>query len=1096
MTRSGRVSLAVPSLLLFSFLFGVAPARGQTNVVLHDFEDGTVQGWMPRGPVTLTNTEEVGSRTGGAGTHSLLTTGRTQGFHGPSLDTLPLLAKGATYQVSVWARLVAGQAPAQLRVTMQRTVGGTNNFDTIAQSAAGAVTDAGWVQMTGLYAFAGGDPTGLLLYVEATTATTSYYIDDFRIDKIADPPGLPPNTTGLASTFESGTAEGWTSRTGVEVVAPTTADAHSGAFSLLTTNRTAAFRGPNFNVTNVMFNGSRYRVSLWAKLAPGEAAAPLRVSLQRNAGTITTFHTVVPNTTVTASAWVRLVATYDVALANSSLFFYVESGTTAAPHPSFYIDDVQITYIPPPTIEPDIPSLRDELAAFFPIGAAVSNVEVSGVHGDLLKKHFNSITSGNDMKWDATEPNPGQFVFANADQQVAFARTNGMRVRGHTLLWHQQIPAWVFTDPLTGQPMQPTPANHDLLLARLDNHIRNVVPHFGDKVYAWDVVNEVIDESQPDCMRRSPWFNITGTDFLDTAFRVAREVAPPGTLLFINDFNSTIPNKRQCLFNVVSAMLARGVPVDGVGHQMHDNFEFPSAQSMADTLDLFAGLGLTQHVTEMDVSVYSGSAPTPIPNYDEIPAERFLRQARHYRDFFRVFKAHKDQLTSVTVWGLADDLTWLTRPGRVDGPLLFDDQLQHKLAYTAIVNPGDLPRTPATVTLSNLAQVYDGGPHAVSVTTNPGGLSVVVTYNGDVTPPVAAGTYAVVATIDSEDFAGTATGTLTIAKATAVVTIGALLQVYDGTPRPVTVATVPAGLAVAVTYDGSATPPTAPGSYGVTATIVDGNFEGSASATLVITTTALVRHAPTLNGRLNGSIELLSGENTTLNSSAAVSGDLLVPGTPTVRLNGQPSYGGTLDGGGDAAPDGFTITLNGGASLRHVVRRTTPVAFPTVAPPPLPAGTRDVVLNGPGQNPGDFATLRNLTVNGGGGQVAVPPGTYGAFTANGAGGFVLGVPGATTPSAYNLQGLTLNGGSRLQVVGPVMLTLANGVTLNATAGEASHPEWLSLSVASGGLTINSGGSLSGIVATPAAVTINGTLNGRVACDRLTINGAGVLNAAP
>src|SRR5262245_18157809 len=163
MTPSGRVSFALPSVLLLAFLAAPAPARGQTNVVFNDFEDGTAQGWIPRGPVTLTNTEEVGSRTGGAGTHSLRTTGRTQGFHGPSLNTLPLLTKGATYQVSVWARLVAGQAPAQLRVTMQRTVGGVNNFDTVAQSAANGVTDAGWVQMTGLYAFAGGDPTGLLL---------------------------------------------------------------------------------------------------------------------------------------------------------------------------------------------------------------------------------------------------------------------------------------------------------------------------------------------------------------------------------------------------------------------------------------------------------------------------------------------------------------------------------------------------------------------------------------------------------------------------------------------------------------------------------------------------------------------------------------------------------------------------------------------------------------------------------------------------------------------------------------------------------------------------------------------------------------------
>ena len=118
------------------------------------------------------------------------------------------------------------------------------------------------------------DPTGAPPVRRGHRRDPAYYIDDFRIDKIADPAGPPPNTTGLSSTFESGTTEGWTSRTGTEVVAVSTADAHSGTTSLLTTNRTATFRGPNFNVTNVMFNGSRYRVSLWAKLAPGLGAAP------------------------------------------------------------------------------------------------------------------------------------------------------------------------------------------------------------------------------------------------------------------------------------------------------------------------------------------------------------------------------------------------------------------------------------------------------------------------------------------------------------------------------------------------------------------------------------------------------------------------------------------------------------------------------------------------------------------------------------------------------------------------------------------------------------------------------------------------------
>ena len=1082
-----------PALVLFACASLVAlcaaPAAAQTPVVQHDFEDGTTQGWIPRGSVTLTNTDEVGSRTGLPG-RSLRTTGRTANFHGPSLNTLTLLTKGATYQVSVWVRLLAGQSPTQVRVTMQRTLPAGNSFDTIGQSAATGVTDAGWTQITGLYAFAGTDPSALLLYVEAPTTTTGYYIDDFRIDKIADPAGPPPNTTGLASTFESGTAEGWTPRIGREVLTVSTADAHSGTGSLLTTNRQAAFDGPNFNVTNVMFNGSRYRVSVWAKLAPGSAGPQqLRVSLQRNAGTVTTFHTVIGNTNVTADAWVRLTATYDVALANSSLFLYVESNGSLA---SFYIDDVQVTYIPPPTIEPDLPSVAQSLAGFFPIGAAVRSATIAGVHGDLLKKHFNSLTSENDMKWDATEPQPGNFTFGNADQQVSFAQANGMFVRGHTLAWHSQTPAWVFTDPLTGTTMLPTPANHDLLLQRLDNHVRNVVSHFGNKVYAWDVVNEVIDEGQPDCMRKSTWFNVTGRDFIDTAFRVAREVAPDA-VLFINDYNSTIPNKRACLFALVADLKARGIPVDGVGHQMHNNLEFPPVADMVATLDLFATLGVTQHVTEMDVSIYTGSNNTSIPNYDEIPAERFLRQGRHFRDYFQVFRAHKDQLTSVTLWGLADDSTWLTSSGRVNAPLLFDDQLHHKLAYDGVVNPEELPKDPASVSLSNLAQTYDGGPHAVTVTTAPPGLPVDVLYDGSPTPPTNAGTYHVDAAVDHPDWAGSAQGTLVVERAPAAVVLGGLSAAYTGAPRAVTVSTIPPGLAVTVTYNGSSAPPTDPGSYAVVATVVDPNHVGAASGTLTIAVTTLVRHAPVINGRVEGSVQVLLPESATLNGGAAVTGDLLVPGTPTVRLNGSPAYGGTRDGAGSASPSSHTITLNGGARLRQVVRRTDPAALPAVPAPPRPAGTRDVVLNGPGGSVGSFATLRNLTLNGGAGTVSVPAGTYGTFIVNGSGTLVLGEAGATAPSVYNLQGLVLNGGSRLTVVGPVVINMAAGVTANASIGTAAHPEWLDLNLAAGGVTLNGGASLHGFVTAPSgAVTVNGALTGGVAADRLTVNGGGLL----
>src|SRR4029079_19126047 len=176
----------------------------------------------------------------------------------------------------------------------------------------------------------------------------------------------------------------------------------------------------------------------------------LRVSLQRNAGTVTTFHTIVGNTTVTQNAWVRLQATFSMTLAHTSATLYVES---ASGTPSFYIDDFSITFVPPAIAERDIPSVYQTMAPFFPIvGAAVIPQDIQGEPVFLLSKHFNSITSGNDMKWDATERTEGAFTFTNADAQVSFAKANNMRVRGHTLVWHNQTPAWVFND-VNGNPM-------------------------------------------------------------------------------------------------------------------------------------------------------------------------------------------------------------------------------------------------------------------------------------------------------------------------------------------------------------------------------------------------------------------------------------------------------------------------------------------------------------------------------------------------------------------------------------------------------------------------------------------------------------------
>ena len=272
----------------------------------------------------------------------------------------------------------------------------------------------------------------------------------------------------------------------------------------------------------------------------------------------------------------------------------------------------------------------------------------------------------------------------------------------------------------------------------------------------------------------------------------------------------------------------------------------------------------------------------------------------------------------------------------------------------------------------------------------------------------------------------------------------------------------------------------------------------AALAVVVPAAGVIVNHAPVLNGWLDGAVQVLLPESTTLNGSARVSGDLLIPGLPAVRLNGQPTFGGTLDASGSATPSNHTVTLNGGAQLGRVIRRVDGAALPALPAPPAPTGTRDVVINAPGQSAGDFATLRNLTLNGGAGDVAIAAGTYGTFTANSQSGIVLGVTGSATPAIYNLQGLTLNSGSSLRIAGPVIVTVAGSVIVNGSAAAGnggSDPSLLHLNIASGGLTLNGGATFTGAVTAPAGtVIVNGTLNGRVIANRLIINGNGALHA--
>lgn len=695
-----------------ALLLGLCAAAAQAQVVQAGWEDGTLQGFGPFGNVTLTNSTAV-ARTG---SRSLLTTGRTATFNGPSINLTGKLVPGATYQVTGWARLPAGTPATQVSFTVQRTAGGSTSYDSVASSAATGVNDAGWTQITGLYAFAEPVPTSLVLYAQSSSATAPFHLDDLTVTLISGPPGLPPNTTGLSSNFETGT-QGWVARGGS--IATSTESAHGGSQSLLAT-RTATWNGPSYDVTNVMFNGSTYKVTAWVKLpaSAGAATTQAKLSLQRDAGTITTYHTVVNNTAVGSGAWVRLTGTYAVALANSKLTFYVETNDTQ----SILIDDVQISYVPPPSLETHLPSLAQTQLAYFPVGTiGYAGGGITGVQGDLVVKHFNSLVAENEMKWSALQAQPGVFTWANADAQVAFAKAKGLKVRGHTLVWHEQVPAWVFQDA-NGQALTPSASAKALVLQREVDHITQVLNHFAPEVahfYAWDVVNEVIDASQADCMRKSPWFNLTGTDFIDTAFRTARALLPAHVKLYYNDFSTTDVPKLACLHKLVAGMKARGVPIDGIGHQMHISLGYPTPVSVNNMVRSLATAfpGISQQVTEMDIKV-SDNGPF-YSTYEDIPPAVHAQLGYAWRNYFNTFRQLGGLIDSVTIWGQADNHTWLTTGSRAEAPLLFDQSLKAKPAYWGIVDPSKLPGANLSGSIAAKAGTADARVWTLSFS-NPG----------------------------------------------------------------------------------------------------------------------------------------------------------------------------------------------------------------------------------------------------------------------------------------------------------------------------------------------------------------------------------------
>jgi endo-1,4-beta-xylanase len=321
------------------------------------------------------------------------------------------------------------------------------------------------------------------------------------------------------------------------------------------------------------------------------------------------------------------------------------------------------------TEQENLRELADKKGIFIGAAVNVSHLEKDNGYKEVLQREFNMVAPENAMKWSMLRPTKDSFNFDHADKLVSFAEENRMAVRGHTLIWDVKIPEWVTEGTRESE-----------MLNLLEEHVATVAGRFKNKVYAWDVVNEPINDEGE--FNDSPLFRRLGEKYIELAFKWAK-AADPNAKLFLNDWGSDSINRRSNkLYEIVKGLLEKGVPIDGVGFQMHLGLgrsktspTVPEMSSIKENFQRFSDLGLELHITEMDIQIQYGVGSIE---------ERLREQAEAYKNIletaleFPSFKA-------LVQWGVNDKYSWITGlNGKEDAPLMFDSENQPKLAYFAI----------------------------------------------------------------------------------------------------------------------------------------------------------------------------------------------------------------------------------------------------------------------------------------------------------------------------------------------------------------------------------------------------------------------------
>ena len=531
-------------------------------------------------------------------------------------------------------------------------------------------------------------------------------------------PAVEPDSNGyyFHSTFES-SKDDWQSR-GNSTLSLSGKSPYAGKNALLVEGRTDTWHGAAYTLnTSTFVPGSAYSFSVGVLQNSG-STQEMRLTLQYQDASGETQYDTVASANAKSTEWTKLENTaYTIPSGASDLLLYVENADSTA---DFYMDEAigavkgtastvttgqgtsgSQTGTTDPGTDPgssDVSTgyLKDAFAGLFKFGTSVSPNELNS-GATFIKNHFNSITPENELKPDAilnqsasqqygNNVNPQVTFNSGTQATLKFCEQNGISMRGHTFVWYSQTPDWFFRENFSSSGAY---VSKEIMNQRMENFIKNTFELIAKDypnldLYAYDVVNEAFlnDGGGLRDANNSNWTKIYGDsdEFIINAFTYARKYAPAGCKLYINDYNEYIPAKTNDLYNIAMKLKEKGL-IDGIGMQSHLDVGYPSASLYKTALEKFISTGLDVQITELDITTTNESS-----------------QAALYKEILQLAVDHADSISSVTVWGTHDSISWRSS----QNPLLFGANYTPKQAYTAVMEVAKNATPPQTTTTTKI----------------------------------------------------------------------------------------------------------------------------------------------------------------------------------------------------------------------------------------------------------------------------------------------------------------------------------------------------------------------------------------------------------